>query len=282
MMRRHQNSCARISVNWKAWVSTLVVFATAVAWPIVAAAQSGETGFLNRSLVLDGVEYRYQVYVPREFRRSTRWPVILALHGGGSYGNDGLIQTIGGLADAIRRHPERVPAIVVFPQSHSDGTPGWQMKGGQAALAAADKAIAEFNGDRSRVYLTGYSAGGNGSWYLASRHAERFAAVVVVCGFISEFTGKTSGVHYPAVAPPSASDPFAAVAKMVSPLPVWIFHGDADKNVSVEESRHMFAALKAIGADVQYTEFPGVDHNAWDPAYGRADLFTWMFQQRRR
>ena len=248
----------------------------------VTSAQNVETGFLNRTILLEGTEYRYQVFVPRDFRRSTTWPVILALHGGGEYGNDGLRQTAFGLAAAIRQHADRFPAIVVFPQSLADGTPGWQLKGGEAALAAVDKAIAEFNGDKSRVYLTGHSAGGNGSWYLAFHHPERFAAVVVVCGFVSGFRGATSGVWYPPIAPASAPDRYAAVAKTVSTLPIWIFHGDADPTVSVEESRHMAAALKEIGANVQYTEFPGVGHNAWSPAYERADLVAWMLKQRRR
>ena len=149
-------------------------------------------------------------------------------------------------------------------------------------MAAVEKAIAEFSGDRSRVYLTGLSAGGNGSWYLAAQHPARFAAVAVVCGFISEFRSKASDVLYPALVPPSEPDPYAVMARQVAHLPIWIFHGDADAVVSVEESRQMAAALRAIGADVQYTEFPGVGHNAWDPAYDRADLFEWMLKQRRR
>ena len=261
---------------------TLVVVACVIAGALNVAAQKVETGFLNRSIQVDGAEFRYQVYVPRDFQPATSWPVILALHGGGEYGSDGLRQTAGGLAAAIRRHADRFPAIVVFPQSHADGTPGWHAAGGRAALAAVDKTIAEFNGDTSRVYLTGLSAGGNGSWYLASHHPERFAAVVVVCGWISEFRGRTSGVLYPALAPASVPDPYAAMAKLLSPLPIWIFHGDADETVSVEESRRMATALKAIGADVQYSELPGVGHNAWDPAYARADLIEWMLKQRRR
>jgi predicted peptidase len=260
----------------------LLAIAIGATGAVAAMAQPVETGFLDRSVLVDGVEFRYQVYVPRNFQRSILWPVILALHGGGAYGNDGISETEGGLARAIRHHPDRFPALVVFPQSHADGTPGWQKKGGEAAFAATDKTIVEFNGDPSRVYLTGYSAGGNGAWYLASHHPERFAALVVVCGFISEFTGKTSGVPYPAIAPASASDQYAFVAKRVSPLPIWVFHGDADKSVSVEESRKMVAALKAIGANVQYTEFAGVDHNAWDPTYDRADLMEWMLKQKRK
>ena len=146
----------------------------------------------------------------------------------------------------------------------------------------AYKSKAEFNADASRVYLTGLSMGGNGAWYLAYHHADRFAAVVVVCGFVGDFTGTTSGVHYPAIVATSSSDPYAAIAQRVSRLPIWIFHGDADATVPVEVSRRMAAALKTIGADVQYTELPGVGHNAWDPAYDRADLFTWLFKQKRR
>src|SRR5690349_5019523 len=79
-------------------------------------AQTIETGFLNRSVTVGNSEYPYVVYVPREFSRKQTYPVILALHGGGEYGSDGLKQTVGGLAIAIRRNPERFPAIVVFPQ----------------------------------------------------------------------------------------------------------------------------------------------------------------------
>ena len=256
-----------------------VVLASLVAGVATALAQ--ETGFLNRSIVIEGAEYRYQVYVPREFNASTAWPIILALHGGGEYGRDGLLQTDGGLAHAIRRHPERFPAIVVFPQSPPGGTPGFQALGERIALGALDKSITEFRADRSRTYLTGLSMGGNGAWYLAYHHAGRFAALIVVCGFVGDFTGTTSGVHYPPIVPASVSDQYADIAKHVSQLPIWIFHGDADQTVPVDVSRRMTAALKAIGADVQYTELRGVPHNAWDPAYDRADLFTWMFKHRR-
>jgi predicted peptidase len=78
-----------------------------------------------------------------------------------------------GRGRANRLHADRFPALVVFPQSHADDTPGWQKRGGEAALLAVDVTIAEFNGDSSRVYLTGYSAGGNGSWYLAAHHPQR-------------------------------------------------------------------------------------------------------------
>ena len=264
------------------FIRTVFFVAALTIGAVPSAAQKIETGFLNRSVRAGGSEYRYVVYVPREFSRSQNYPVILALHGGGSYGNDGLKHTDGGLAKAIRLNPERFPAIVVFPQAKADGTPGWQREGGAAALAALDKSIKEFRGDARRVYLTGLSAGGNGSWFLLSHYPERFAAAVVVCGFIFKFKGRTSAVDYPALAPPDAPDAYAYLAKRVSQIPIWIFHGDADQSVPVEESRKMFAALKAIGADAQYTELPGVPHNAWDPAYARTDLFEWLLKQKKR
>lgn len=249
---------------------------------VASVAQKTETGFLNRSVMVNRLEYRYVVYVPREFSRSKTYPVILVLHGGGTYGNDGLKQTEGALAKAIRLNPERFPAIVVFPQAKADGTPGWQQEGGKAALAALDKSIKEFRGDARRVYLTGGSAGGNGSWFLLSHYPERFAAAIVICGFIFKFKGVQSKVDYSALAPPDAPDAYAYIAKRVAKIPVWIFHGDADTTVSVEESRKMFAALKAEGADVKYTEFPGVAHNSWDPAYSNAELFEWLLKQKKR
>jgi acetyl esterase/lipase len=150
--------------------------------------------------------YRYEVYVPRDYDAGRAWPIVLALHGGSEYGSDGVRPTVGALAKALRLHPDRFPAIVVFPQAHADGTPGWQRDGGEAALLAVDQAVAEFHGDSSRIYLTGYSAGGNGAWFLAYHHPQRFAALVVICGFVSDFTGRQSHVFYPGIAPASALD----------------------------------------------------------------------------
>src|ERR1043165_10249243 len=96
------------------FIRAVFVFATLTAGAGVGTAQKIETGFLDRSVMVNGSEYRYVVYVPREFSRQQTYPVILVLHGGGEYGSDGLRQTAGGLAIAIRRNSERFPAIVVF------------------------------------------------------------------------------------------------------------------------------------------------------------------------
>jgi predicted peptidase len=262
--------------RWIVWLALCSVLAAAS-----PASARQETGFLDRTLIFHGVEYRYAVYVPRDWSPERRWPVILALHGGGTYGTDGLTQTEGALGRAIKLHPERFPAVVVFPHGHADGL-GWQGPNGEAALEEMSRALTEFHGDPTRAYLTGFSAGGNGAWWLAFHHPGRFAAAVIVSGYVFAFTGTSSHIAYPSIAPAGAGDIYAAVAKGVGPLPIWLAHGDSDRTVPVEESRHMFAALKAAGDEVRYTELPGLDHNpTFDPAYQNPDMAAWLFAQRR-
>ncbi|MBL8773029.1 MAG: prolyl oligopeptidase family serine peptidase [Phenylobacterium sp.] len=230
-----------------------------------------ETGFLDRTITVDGKAYAYQVYVPRQLAKGPP-PVILALHGAGERGSDGLLQTEVGLGGAIRRHPERWPAIVVFPQAPKDQL--WMGAPAKMALAALAAAEREFRTDPDRVYLAGMSMGGNGTWRLAYENPDRFAALVPVCGFAGSFRGL----------PPIAAgpDPFAALAQRIARAPVWIIHGDADVVVPVDESRKMAAALKAAGAAVTYKELAGVNHNSWDPGFADEALPAWLFQQRRQ
>lgn len=250
--------------------------------PANASQRAIETGFLDRALALDGVEYRYQVFVPRNFDPARRWPVVLALHGGGTLGTNGIQPTSGGLAEAIRRTPERFPAIVVFPHARDDGQPVWQGPNGAMAMLALDRAIAEFSGDRERIYLTGLSAGGNGGWYLAWRYPTRFAAALMVCSWVHAFHGPTNHRDYPPIAAQSGADPWTPVAQRLSRLPVWLVHGDADVIVNIDSSRHLLAAFLAAGGDARLTELPGVGHDAWDAAYRNPEIIAWLFAQKRR
>ena len=140
-------------------------------------------------------------------------------------------------------------------------------------MAALDVTIAEFSVDAERLYLTGLSLGGNGTWYLGYHHTELFAAMVAVCGFVD------LGDRFPEFLP-EAENSFAALAEDLSDTPVWIVHGDADVVVPVEQSRKMAAALEAVGTDIHYTELPGVNHNSWDAAYANSDLISWLFDQK--
>jgi predicted peptidase len=148
----------------------------------VLVAQDYETGFLNRTVTVGRALSRYQVYVPHSYDPASSWPVILFLHGAGERGADGLIQTEVGLGPAIRRFPERYPAIVVFPQAPKDSL--WQGASAQMAMAALEQTIREYSADVRRLYLTGLSMGGHGSWYLSYHHPDRFAAVAPICGWV--------------------------------------------------------------------------------------------------
>ena len=252
-------------------IAALGMLAAATSISSGAGSEGRETGFLDRSLTLDGETYRYQVYVPHGYSESTPWPTVLFLHGSGERGDDGMRQTQVGLPSAIRWSSELWPAIVVMPQAPADGN--WQGLGGRIAMAALDQTLAEFRTDPDRVSLTGLSIGGQGTWYLAYQHPDRFAAIAPVCGFLVSD-------HHASFLPESLPHPEETVAAKIAGLPTWVFHGDADNVIPVDAARRLVHALEAAGADVRYTELPGVGHNAWDAAYGSAELAEWLLTQR--
>jgi predicted peptidase len=238
-----------------------------------------EEGFLDRAVTVGSTRYPYVVYVPREYDPKRSWPVVLFLHGSGERGNDGLRATQIGAGAAIRYAPERVPAIVVFPQAPPESR--WLDEPADAAMAALDHVQHEFHCDRHRVYLTGLSMGGYGTWHLAMAHPDRWAALVVVCGGLLPHPTTNAVRQSPLNA--GAADPYAFTAHAVRSLPVWIFHGSDDAVIPVEESRHMHDSLvEEHDADVRYTEYPGVGHNAWEKAYGDPAMWSWMFGHVRR
>jgi predicted peptidase len=263
--------------DWKtSWRIVSVVILLAIFTSHSATAQFVETGFLNRTVSVSGQDYRYQVYVPAAYSREIRWPVILYLHGAGERGSDGLFQTAIGLGAALRANVSRFPAIIVFPQAPKDSV--WAGIPADVAMAALQRTQDEFSTDSARVYLTGLSMGGNGAWSLAYRFPGRFAAVAPICGWV--VTGPSIGRPSPVVAL-SDSEAFQALAHRLKDVPIWIFHGEMDPVVSVEESRKAAAALRASGGDVRYTELLGIGHNAWDPAYASTEFINWLFRQRR-
>lgn len=227
-----------------------------------------DTGFLNRTLTLDGQSHRYVVYVPAA-KPSGRPPIILALHGAGERGADGLAQTDVGLGHAIRTHPERYAAIVVFPQAAAETS--W-LDNRRLALATLSTAQREFHADPARVYAAGLSMGGNGTWALAHDDPKRFAAIVVVCGFAGPFH------DFKGIVPDGRPSAYAALARSIALLPVWIVHGDADRVVPVADSRQMAAELAAAGDEVVYKELPGVGHNSWDTAFADPEMPIWLFK----
>lgn len=237
---------------------------------------SAEPGgkFVKRTVVVQGQTHRYQVFVPRNRTAGKLTPVVLFLHGSGERGSDGDKQLLAGLGPYVEAHAKDFPAIVVFPQAPENEE--WMGKNVDMALAALEAATAEFGGDPKRSYLTGISMGGYGTWETALAAPQRFAALVPVCGAILA-PNDYRALYVTEVV--GADDPYAALAARLKHVPIWIFHGAKDDVVLPDDDRKTFAAFKAAGADVQYTEFPDANHNSWDATYNFDAMWAWLFAQ---
>ncbi|MET0808383.1 MAG: prolyl oligopeptidase family serine peptidase [Pseudoxanthomonas sp.] len=232
--------------------------------------------FVKRTVLVEGAARTYQVFVPAHREPHQATPVVLFLHGSGERGSDGDSQTRAGLGPYVRAHAQDFPAIVVFPQVEQDGE--WMGANVDMALAATEAASREFGGDPRRTYLTGLSMGGYGTWETALKAPHRFAALVPICGALLAPNDERA-LYVTEVA--KSSDPYAAVASRLRHLPVWIFHGARDDVVPPADDRKTFAALKALGGNVQYTEFPEAGHNSWDATYEYGPMWAWLFAQQK-
>jgi predicted peptidase len=124
------------------------------------------------------------------------------------------------------------------------------------------------------------SMGGNGTWYLAYRNPNKFAAIAPICAWVVPFNPWFRAVDN--VIPNNTSSPFESLAQQLSEIPIWIFHGEEDNTVPVDQSRQAAAALTKVNKRVHYTEFLGISHNSWDAAYGSTQFVTWLFSQQRK
>jgi predicted peptidase len=208
--------------------------------------------FLRKTITLSGVATKYAVYVPPSYDPAVPWPTIVFLNGAGECGRDGLLQTTVGLGPAIKLKPASWPFIVVMPQKPTSAT-NWEDHDA-LVMATLEQTRREYNVDVSRLYLTGLSQGGHGTWTIAAKHPDLFAAIAPCCGWGSD-----------------------ALVPALKGIPAWVFHGEADTTISVNESRKMVAALLAAGApEVKLTTYKGIGHNCWDNAYQKETLYAWF------
>jgi predicted esterase len=232
-----------------------------------------ETGFLNRKIELNKVTYRFQVYLPEDWRRDDGklWPVILFLHGRGERGSEGMWQTQIGLPAQVRDHPERWPFVIVMPQCQIPDH--WtDQKMLDMAMAALDQESAEFHGDPERTYLTGLSLGGYGAWELARLHPRRWAAVAIAAGGIF-------WSYAPERWQESATLP-TEYARAIGHTPLWLFHGSEDKVVSPRQSELLYEAFKSTGGHVRLWVYQGLGHDCWTRAYNEPELPRWLLSHR--
>jgi poly(3-hydroxybutyrate) depolymerase len=213
-------------------------------FPIVASAPSGGP---SNPMGLD-----YLLYLPDGYFWSwSRWPLILSLHGSGAIGRDLARVNAEGLPRRVwtRGH---LPFIVLAPQSLRGG---WDV---QALDALLDHIQTRYRVDPTRIYLTGLSMGGFGSWEMGSAYPERFAAIAPICG---------------------GGDPSQAVR--LKDVPIWAFHGAQDRVVLPSESQRMVEALKHVGGNVKFTLYPAAGHDSWTATYDNPEFFDWLLAHRR-
>lgn len=222
--------------------------------------QTAHTFTMKRA---DVVKVGYLLHLPAGYdaKAEKRWPTILFLHGAGERGDDIEKVTVHGPPMIAKAKPD-FPFIVISPQCPTGKS--WRP---EVLLALLDDVAARHAVDEKRIYLTGLSMGGYGSWALAALRPERFAAVAPICG-----GGNTIDIR---LARQVKDHPLKS-------LPVWAFHGGKDGVVPVGESERMVAALKEIGNEsVKLTIYPEAGHNSWTESYDNPKLYEWFMSHSR-
>jgi predicted peptidase len=237
--------------------------------------------FEKKEYIKGGDTLRYRVLFPLNYDKAKKYPLVLLLHGAGERGADNELQLVWGaqlFADSSNR--AKYPAIVVFPQcprsdfwarisrnETKDSLGGLQfnslMPVGQSlnlVMQLMDSLAASGKVNTKKIYVGGLSMGGMGTFEILWRKPNFFAAAFPICG---------------------GGDP-SKVNLYARKFPIWIFHGEKDPVVAVSNSRVMVNALKTAGANVIYSEYPGVQHDSWKNAFAEPDLLKWMFAQKKK
>ena len=202
------------------------------------------------------VSYRYLLSTPEGYDSKTdqKWPLVIFLHGSGERGTD---------LELIKKHGppkllaagQKFPAIIASLQCEPNNL--WNPHG---VKAVTDHLIQTLRVDPKRVYLTGISMGGFGTWETAFEYPDTYAAIAPICG--------GAGVRW-------------VTAQRLKNMPCWIFHGDKDGAVPIENSQQIYDALKKINSPVKFTIYPGVGHDSWTQTYDNPEFWNWLFEQKK-
>jgi predicted peptidase len=212
----------------------------------------------------------YRLLRPIAVEKGRTYPLVLFLHGAGERGSDNESQLVHGVPQFVERR-KQYPCFLIAPQcpdgkkwvevdwsAESHVQPKDPGEVGRLTLGLIDQAMKDLPVDAKRVYVTGLSMGGYGTWDLVARRPALFAAAAPVCGGADE-----------------------ATAARIKHVPVWAFHGALDTAVRPIRSRRMVAALQKVGGKPKYTEYPDVGHHSWDPAYRDPKFHEWLFAQKK-
>lgn len=199
------------------------------------------------------VKCNYLIYTPKDYDKQDAWPLMIFLHGAGERGDDLEQLKVHGPPKLIAGGKD-FPCIVVAPQcpKHLWWSP-------EVLIELIDKVANEYKVDKSRIYLTGLSMGGYGTWALAAKYPKVFAAIAPICG---------------------GGDPEQAEAYVG--IPTWVFHGAKDTTVPISNSEKMVDAIKAAGGDPKFTVYPEAGHDSWTATYDNPEFYEWLFKQKKQ
>lgn len=211
----------------------------------------GQSVFRMEKEISKKVRLSYLLHIPNEYGKGPdgKWPLILFLHGAGERGDNIEKVKIHGIPKIADRDPD-FPFICVSPQC--PGGSYWVLEQ-DAVMALVEEIVHGYHVDENRIYVTGLSMGGYGTWHLGCEYPDKFAAIVPICG---------------------GGDPDNAEA--LKHTPVWAFHGAKDAAVPVAESERMVKKLEQCGGNVKFTVYPDKGHICWAEAYDSPELYSWL------
>jgi predicted peptidase len=256
------------------WAALTVSFVPLWAQEGKAVVEDPEQLFEPREFVgANGETLKYRLLKPSPYNADREYPLVIFLHGAGERGSDNKAQLKHGMADFCKaKWRDKYPCYVVAPQcptgkkwvevdwsAPANEMPAKTSDSLQLVFELTDTMIKDSAVNDNRIYITGLSMGGYGTWDALARRPSFFAAAIPICG---------------------GGDP-KTVERFVN-VPLWCFHGDKDEAVPVTRSREMIDALEAAGGTPKYTEYPGVAHNSWAQTYADPQVFEWLFTQLRR
>lgn len=220
------------------------------AWSSASSAQ--EAGPLRAETLKAqaSVKLNYLLYLPEGYDERESWPLMLFLHGGGERGDNLELVKVHGPTKLIAAG-KHFPFIVVAPQ-----LPANQWWRPTELTALLDTIERDYKVDKTRIYVTGLSLGGWGTWALALHAPERFAAIAPICG---------GGETY--------------WSEQIYRLPIWAFHGAKDELVPPQRSQEMVDAIRARGGSPKLTVYPEAAHDSWTETYNNPELYAWLLEQ---
>lgn len=222
-------------------------------WSVPALADQPGTQQPQKIEVTIKEELEYLLFLPEDYnkQKDKAWPMILFLHGRGESGDDLNKVKVHGPPKIVESKRD-FPFILVSPQSRRWG---WRP---EALMGLLDHVTSKYQVDPQRIYLTGLSMGGYGTWSTAAAHPDRFAAIVPICG---------------------GGNP--KDAEKLKGLPIWVFHGAKDSVVPLARSQQMVEAVKAAGGNVKLTIYPDANHDSWTETYDNPELYRWLLKHKR-